>query len=35
MNSFDAVAHMTEEMPRPTKDAPQAMVASIMVGGVT
>ncbi|CAG9945859.1 unnamed protein product [Clonostachys rosea f. rosea IK726] len=32
---FDAVAHMTEEMPRPTKDAPQAMVASIMVGGVT
>jgi choline transport protein len=33
--SFDAVAHMTEEMPRPSKDAPQAMVAAVLVGGVT
>ncbi|KAF5013790.1 hypothetical protein FDECE_208 [Fusarium decemcellulare] len=32
---FDAVAHMTEEMPNPKKDAPQAMVASVLVGGVT
>ncbi|KAM5376442.1 hypothetical protein ACJZ2D_005496 [Fusarium nematophilum] len=32
---FDAVAHMTEEMPRPTKDAPHAMIAAVLVGGVT
>ncbi|KAG5662434.1 hypothetical protein KAF25_004852 [Fusarium avenaceum] len=32
---WDAVAHMTEEMPRPSKDAPQAMVAAVLVGGVT
>ncbi|KAL6920836.1 hypothetical protein ACHAP8_004952 [Fusarium lateritium] len=35
MIGFDAVAHMTEEMPRPSKDAPQAMVAAVLVGGVT
>ena len=32
---YDAVTHMTEEMPRPTKDAPQAMIAAVLVGGVT
>ena len=32
---FDAVAHLTEEMPRPTRDAPQAMIASILIGGTT
>ncbi|KAL0937196.1 choline transport protein (amino acid permease) [Colletotrichum truncatum] len=32
---YDAVAHMTEEMPRPTKDAPQAMVGAVLVGGIT
>ncbi|KAF4946103.1 hypothetical protein FSARC_14273 [Fusarium sarcochroum] len=32
---YDAVAHMTEEMPRPAKDAPQAMIAAVLVGGVT
>jgi choline transport protein len=32
---WDAVAHMVEEMPRPTVDAPQAMVAAVVVGGVT
>ncbi|RKK21206.1 hypothetical protein BFJ66_g12495 [Fusarium oxysporum f. sp. cepae] len=32
---WDAVAHMTEEMPRPSKDAPQAMVAAVLVGGTT
>ncbi|KAF5562069.1 HNM1-choline permease [Fusarium phyllophilum] len=32
---WDAVAHMTEEMPNPSKDAPQAMVAAVLVGGVT
>ncbi|KAH7317000.1 amino acid permease [Stachybotrys elegans] len=32
---WDAVAHMVEEMPRPTIDAPQAMLAAVLVGGVT
>ncbi|KPM45643.1 hypothetical protein AK830_g914 [Neonectria ditissima] len=32
---FDAVAHMTEEMPHPARDAPIAMVAAVLVGGVT
>lgn len=32
---YDAVAHMVEEMPRPTRDAPQAMVAAVLVGGTT
>ncbi|KAK0391460.1 hypothetical protein NLU13_0961 [Sarocladium strictum] len=32
---WDAVAHMVEEMPRPTKDAPQAMLAAVLVGGTT
>ncbi|KAK1573526.1 amino acid permease [Colletotrichum navitas] len=32
---FDAVAHMTEEMPNPSMDAPQAMVGAVLVGGVT
>ncbi|WYZ36003.1 hypothetical protein EsH8_X_000650 [Colletotrichum jinshuiense] len=32
---FDAVAHMTEEMPNPSKDAPQAMVGAVLVGGTT
>ncbi|OLN90181.1 Choline transport protein 8 [Colletotrichum chlorophyti] len=32
---FDAVAHMTEEMPCPSKDAPQAMVGAVLVGGTT
>jgi len=32
---FDAAAHMTEEMPRPSEDAPRAMVYAIGVGGVT
>lgn len=32
---FDAVAHMTEEMPHPTRDAPVAMIAAVIIGGVT
>lgn len=32
---FDAVAHMTEEMPHPARDAPVAMVSAVLVGGVT
>ncbi|EXF84945.1 amino acid permease [Colletotrichum fioriniae PJ7] len=32
---FDAVAHMVEEMPRPSTDAPQAMVGAVIVGGTT
>jgi amino acid transporter len=32
---YDAVAHMTEEMPRPSRDAPQAMIAAVLVGGAT
>lgn len=32
---FDAVVHMTEEMPRPTRDAPVAMNAAVMIGGTT
>jgi len=31
----DAATHMSEEMPRPTRDTPKAMVYSIVVGGVT
>lgn len=30
---FDAVRHMTEEMPRPTRDAPQARLMCIAIGG--
>ncbi|KAH6897454.1 amino acid permease [Thelonectria olida] len=32
---YDAVAHMTEEMPHPTRDAPIAMVSAVLVGGAT
>lgn len=32
---YDAVAHMVEEMPRPTRDAPNAMILSVTIGGVT
>ncbi|KAJ3530688.1 hypothetical protein NM208_g9215 [Fusarium decemcellulare] len=32
---FDAVLHMTEEMPNPSRDAPLAMVYAIGVGGTT
>jgi len=32
---YDAVMHMTEEMPRPRSDAPKAILLSIGVGGVT
>jgi amino acid transporter len=32
---YDVVMHMTEEMPRPRRDAPHAIVLSIIVGGTT
>jgi choline transport protein len=32
---YDAVTHMTEEMPRPTRDAPIAMITCVAIGGVT
>ncbi|RSL46500.1 hypothetical protein CEP54_013816 [Fusarium duplospermum] len=32
---YDAVLHMTEEMPNPSRDAPLAIVYAIGVGGVT
>jgi choline transport protein len=32
---YDAVSHMTEEMPRPTSDGPRAIMYSICIGGVT
>ncbi|KAI1816332.1 choline transport protein [Poronia punctata] len=32
---FDAVLHMTEEMPTPSIDAPRAMLYAVGVGGVT
>lgn len=32
---YDVVMHMTEEMPTPRKDAPQAILLSIAVGGTT
>lgn len=32
---YDVIMHMTEEMPRPRKDAPIAILLSIIVGGVT
>lgn len=32
---FDAALHMTEEMPRPSEDAPRAIMYAIAVGGVT
>jgi choline transport protein len=32
---YDVVMHMTEEMPRPTSDAPMAILLSIIVGGIT
>ena len=32
---FDAVLHMTEEMPKPSQDAPRAMMYAVIVGGVT
>lgn len=32
---FDAVLHMTEEMPDPSHDAPLAMVYAVGVGGTT
>lgn len=33
--AFDVVLHMTEEMPNPSRDAPRAMMYSIVIGGVT
>ncbi|EGR51030.1 amino acid transporter-like protein [Trichoderma reesei QM6a] len=33
--AFDVVLHMTEEMPHPARDAPRAMLYSIVIGGVT
>lgn len=32
---YDAVCHMVEEMPRPSSDAPQAIMYSILIGGAT
>ena len=32
---FDAALHMTEEMPKPSEDAPRAIMYSICVGGIT
>ena len=32
---YDAITHMTEEMPRPTRDAPLAMLMCVAIGGVT
>jgi choline transport protein len=32
---FDAASHMAEEMPRPARDVPHAMLYAIGVGGVT
>ena len=32
---FDAVAHMMEEMPRPTRDCPIAMISAVSIGGIT
>jgi choline transport protein len=32
---YDAITHMTEEMPRPTKDAPIAVITCVAIGGVT
>ncbi|KAI0134651.1 amino acid/polyamine transporter I [Xylariales sp. AK1849] len=32
---FDAVLHMTEEMPKPSEDAPRAMMYAVVVGGIT
>ncbi|OKL64191.1 hypothetical protein UA08_01001 [Talaromyces atroroseus] len=32
---FDAALHMTEEMPRPSEDAPRAILYAVLVGGVT
>ncbi|KPA37886.1 choline transport protein [Fusarium langsethiae] len=32
---YDAVLHMTEEMPTPSRDAPLAMVYAVGVGGTT
>ncbi|KAM5360297.1 hypothetical protein ACJZ2D_013856 [Fusarium nematophilum] len=32
---FDAVLHMTEEMPSPSQDAPLAMIYAVGVGGTT
>jgi choline transport protein len=35
MCCYDAPAHMTEEMENPSRDAPIAIVASVILGGVT
>lgn len=32
---YDTVSHMVEEMPRPTSDAPKAIMYSICIGGAT
>lgn len=32
---YDAALHMTEEMPRPSHDAPRTIIYSIIVGDVT
>ncbi|KAM0716361.1 hypothetical protein Q7P37_007806 [Cladosporium fusiforme] len=32
---FDAITHLTEEMPHPTRDAPIAMIMCIAIGGTT
>lgn len=32
---YDVVMHMAEEMPRPSKDIPRAMMYAVAIGGVT
>ena len=32
---YDAVTHMMEEMPRPRRDAPVAMMTAVGIGGIT
>lgn len=33
--AFDAVSHLSEEMPRPSINAPKAMIIAIVIGSVT
>jgi amino acid transporter len=33
--AFDAVSHLSEEMPRPSVNAPKAMVIAVLIGSVT
>ncbi|GAA6013783.1 hypothetical protein JCM10207_008189 [Rhodosporidiobolus poonsookiae] len=35
MVGYDSVAHMSEEMATPRRDAPRAMIGAILIGGVT